>query len=64
MTQNKRKRPSPFEARDNCVNRSNHTPHPKGQIAHAEWAERMSLTHTQERCLGCGYLEVWVRKDA
>lgn len=62
MSKPKRPKDSPFAARDTCINRDNHTPHPKGFLAQAEWAERMNKTHTQERCIACGYFEIWVPK--
>lgn len=45
---------------DACVP---HTPAPTGYVARAEWAERMSRTHRQVRCPGCGLFKVWVRKE-
>jgi hypothetical protein len=51
--------PSPDPAA-NCPERANHTPHPSGYLAHAEWAERMLTTHEQRQCAVCGLWAVWV----
>lgn len=58
-----RRTPSPFADRDNCVNRSNHTPQPSGYSARIDWSDRMAQTHTQELCPGCGYYMIWVPKE-
>lgn len=58
-----RRTASPFAARDNCVNVSNHTPVPKGQLAHAEWAKQKANTHKQEMCPACGFYAIWVPKN-
>ena len=36
-----------------------HTPMPDGYLAWHEWAERMSKTHDQRQCKGCGLWAVW-----
>ncbi len=40
-----------------------HTPSPKGYLAHAEWMEEMSRTHTQRRCKGCRRFLIWEPKE-
>lgn len=42
---------------------ADHTPAPPGYLAWHEWAERMSATHEQRRCPGCGLFAVWVAKE-
>lgn len=42
----------------------NHTPHPIGYIAYANWADRMAKTHRQIPCESCGLWAVWVPKKA
>lgn len=40
-----------------------HTPdQPTGYIAWFGWAQRMSKTHRQIKCEGCGLYQVWVPK--
>lgn len=46
-----------------CPNRAEHTPEPSGYMAWFEWAGRMSKTHHQTRCPGCGLLKIWVPKS-
>ena len=41
-----------------------HEPHPEGYIAHSEWADQMTRTHSQRQCKGCGRWSVWERKDS
>ena len=43
-----------------CSNFANHTSGPLDYAAWHEWAERMSQTHQQRRCEGCGRWAVWV----
>jgi hypothetical protein len=43
-----------------CPNQDQHTPHPTGQLAHAEWAERKLETHKQVKCPGCGLYAIWI----
>lgn len=40
-----------------------HTPAPTGYAAWHAWAGRMSRTHRQVRCPGCGLFNVWVPKE-
>lgn len=40
-----------------------HTPAPQGYVARAEWAERMSRTHEQRQCPGCGLWNIWTPKE-
>ena len=40
-----------------------HTPAPSGYAARHEWAERMSRTHEQQQCPGCGLWLVWTPKE-
>ena len=44
-----------------CPNIGLHTPAPLGYGAWHDWAERMSRTHRQRRCAGCGLFQIWVR---
>lgn len=39
-----------------------HTPCPSGYIQWHSWAEKMSETHRQIKCPGCGLWAVWVKK--
>ena len=39
-----------------------HTQCPSGYLEWHEWAERMTRTHEQRRCAGCGLWAVWVRR--
>lgn len=32
---------------------------PTGYVAWQEWAEKMSQTHHQEQCPGCGRYTIW-----
>ncbi len=45
-----------------CPNEAQHTPHPRGYLAHGEWAEGMARTHRQVRCPGCGLFAIWLPK--
>jgi len=45
-----------------CPRASEHTPQPASYLDWHEWARRMSKTHRQRRCEGCGRLNVWVPK--
>jgi hypothetical protein len=45
-----------------CRYAVSHTPCPNGYIAWFGWAHRMSKTHRQIRCEGCGLYYVWVTK--
>jgi hypothetical protein len=45
-----------------CPNEANHTPHPKGYVAHSNWADDAMLVADQQRCDGCGRHEIWVPK--
>lgn len=45
-----------------CPNFHDHTPAPTGYIQWHAWAAKMSKTHKQERCKGCGLLAIWVPK--
>lgn len=40
-----------------------HTPEPTGYFAWHEWAERMTKTHKQIRCPGCGLWAIWTPRD-
>jgi hypothetical protein len=43
-----------------CPNWAGHTPHPKGDVAHAEWAtEQMNQGRVQRKCPGCGLWAIW-----
>lgn len=37
-----------------------HTYGPTGYLAWHEWAEKMSKTHRQLRCSGCGLWMIWI----
>ena len=42
----------------------NHTPNqPTGYVAWFDWAKKMSKTHKQIKCEGCGLYSVWVPKQ-
>jgi len=51
-----------FKSADDCPDKANHTPHPRGYQAHACWAEGMVKSHYQKRCPTCGFLTQWVPK--
>lgn len=40
-----------------------HTPSPPGYLAHAEWMEEMSKTHTVRRCGGCMRFVIWEPRE-
>lgn len=43
---------------------SHHTPNqPEGYLQWHSWAARMSKTHRQIRCEGCGLFQIWVPKQ-
>lgn len=37
---------------------------PAGYLQWHEWAKRMSRTHRQRKCPGCGLYKIWEPKDA
>ena len=43
------------KAVEQCPNRANHTEGPGGYIAWHMWAEKVSKTHDQSVCPGCGF---------
>jgi hypothetical protein len=43
-----------------CPSFFDHTPHPEGYIAHHAWMRRMSQTHRQIKCTGCGLWAIWI----
>lgn len=45
-----------------CPKEAQHTPGPKGYATWFDWAKKMSKTHRQTRCEGCGTYSVWVKK--
>ena len=45
-----------------CPNQAAHTPAPVGWPDWHAWASRMSKTHRQLRCPGCGLWMIWVEK--
>lgn len=47
---------------ESCPNIENHTVHPIGYVAHAEWAEEMMKTHKQIKCPDCGLYAIWIKK--
>lgn len=44
------------------VCRTAHTPCPEDYIGWHSWAEKMSKTHEQRRCHGCGIYAIWVKR--
>lgn len=50
------------DQRERCPNKDNHTPRPEGYMAWMSWADRMSKTHKQIKCAGCGRYTIWVPK--
>lgn len=36
-----------------------HTPSPAGYLDRQAWAEKMSKTHKQRQCSGCGLWAIW-----
>lgn len=47
-----------------CPNVDQHTPAPASYTGWHHWATRMSRTHMQTRCPGCGLYEIWIPKVA
>lgn len=47
-----------------CPNADQHTPAPSSYTGWHHWATRMSRTHNQVRCPGCGLYEIWIPKVA
>jgi hypothetical protein len=47
-----------------CPEADQHTPAPEGYLAFDEWAERMSKTHRQVQCPGCGRWQIWVPRSS
>lgn len=45
---------------DDCPDIKEHTLCPTGYTAWHEWAEKMSETHRNIRCKGCGYWAIWI----
>lgn len=41
---------------------TDHTLAPAGYLAWHDWAKRMSRTHRQVRCAGCGLYAIWIPK--
>lgn len=44
-----------------CPNRAQHTPTP-ADVGLMEWASKMSRTHEQIKCPGCGLYKIWARR--
>lgn len=42
-----------------CPDIEDHTWCPEGYIQWHDWAEKMSKTHRQRRCAGCGLYAIW-----
>ena len=42
-----------------CPNFEDHTDCPEGYIAWHYWAKKMSKTHRQRKCAGCGRFAIW-----
>lgn len=49
-------------AEPTCPNRADHAEEPSGYLQWHEWAKRMSKTHKQSRCPGCGLWKIWTPK--
>jgi hypothetical protein len=47
-----------------CPEADRHTPAPASYTGWHHWAARMSRTHMQTRCPGCGLYEIWIPKVA
>ena len=45
-----------------CPNLEDHTHSPTGYIKWHHWADRMSKTHKQRKCAGCGRYAIWEPK--
>jgi hypothetical protein len=54
---------TPVLDRSDCPDNAKHTAAPAGYGGWFEWAERMSETHDQEECPGCGRLKIWTPKE-
>ncbi len=52
-----------YPSADQCPDVARHTAHPKGYLAHADWAEKMGKTHEQTQCPTCGYWAIWVPRE-
>jgi hypothetical protein len=46
-----------------CPQQDSHTDSPSGYLSWHEWAERMSATHRQRCCPGCGLYAIWEPTD-
>jgi hypothetical protein len=46
-----------------CPDEHKHTAAPSGYVAFFAWAERMSRTHRQLKCSGCGRWQLWVPRQ-
>lgn len=46
-----------------CPHFEDHTLSPEGYIQWHAWAEKMSETHRQEKCGGCGLYTIWTPKQ-
>ncbi len=44
-----------------CPDEAFHQEGPPGYLARKEWARKLSLTHTQQQCPGCGLWVIWER---
>jgi len=44
---------------DPCPNVIDHTPCPSGYIQWHEWAAKISKTHRNLKCAGCGLYKIW-----
>lgn len=47
---------------DECLNATNHTPHPSGYVAYFDWAFKKGRRHYQVRCPACGLYAIWKRR--
>ena len=46
-----------------CPHFEDHTLAPEGYIAWHYWAAKMSKTHRQRKCVGCGLFVFWEPKN-
>ena len=49
----------PWPKEEDCPYFHDHTPSPKGYNQWHAWARKMSRTHKQEKCSGCGLYAIW-----
>lgn len=47
------------DTQQDCPRKELHTPCPEGYLQWHAWADKMSKTHKQVRCPGCGLWAIW-----